>query len=295
MKKRLLGLLALTLCVMLLSMPVAMADTWVNDLEEGMLIPAGHKLWCVSGSLEWRIYYDGRPSENILIEMGDHTVDSDNTDGGYWLVENINEESGAMHLYLESTGPQVSGVDASCPSTSGGEFVRIGFEGLNTDFRWTASGDLISSSTSSVEKIEKAFEDYLRDHPVTRKAYFNIGVYSNTDGVLTFKSDRAAQDHLYSLSFSLPIQNASNVTVLHYNDGTVEKVSEDDKTGKVQVFPDHISVQTERYSPFMVLYDVAAAAVPSTGDNTQLALWFVLAGLSLAGVTALGAKRRKRA
>ena len=97
-------------------------------------------------------------------------------------------------------------------------------------------------------------------------------------------------------------EDATNIQVLHFMNGEVETIDSD----KVEKAGDYLKITTNHFSPFAIAYEFTvgsgdpvvengAASQPKTGDPAQLALWFTLAGLSLAGMAYTALHRRKRA
>ena len=267
MKKRLLGLLALTLCLMFAAMPVAMAgfkyensSAEVQDLVEGetkIALESGHTIYY------WQNGYDGTVGEKHEHSQGDlFTCPSVS---GYWYVIEIDGND----MSIEGTGPATV-----LPFDDGTQLLLF-----NRILSLVDDDEILGA-----DEIEEEFKQYAKDHGLgTAFAFYDVASYTDKGSYL--RKNPTGQ----SYSFILPVpQNASNVRVLHYNsDHEV-----DDKLSAVQT-PQGVQVTTNHFSPFAVVY--TPVSQPKTGDNAQLALWCALAGLSLAGMAVIAVRRRKNA
>lgn len=295
MKKRLLGLLALVLCLMVTGMPVAMADFMITHpntsaigIMNGYVIPDG-KVELIQGCRESGYH-----------EILYHSPQSEATADDYWRVDQLN---GHASIGLQNVGtPVIWDVFENGNYSRTKTLYRVGFEGVGTEFN--ESGHIIAY----VDEIMKAFQDWLNDPNNSGSeprgnsvAYYSIDMYEIDEGVLQPFGFGLAPI-VKETPVTLPIKNAKDVTVLHWNDGNVEQIE------NVTVMPDGIQFTSTSYSPFMVLYNTTktddgvgvpgevkpqSSNLPKTGDESQLLLWLALMGMSFAGMALLTARRRR--
>ena len=300
MKKRCFGLLALTLCMMIAMMPVAMSAVtpwgidWVerrngNDLLPVTLLAGGEQQlkFDRQGNLGLALKIDGQDPIPLAIgEDGSFSIPAKENGFYRWVSHRrMFGENDRIELAVESLPSPVIEVDGSKPNQK-----IIGFEGITYGFH-------SSGYAYAQEKVLKDFEAAFQKEGVSgaqwTKAYYDIGLYEPPyEGSKSWEKARNNTE-----TFTIPVRNAKEAYVFHWKYYAVDRVA-------CEILPDGsgIKVTTGSFSPFAVVYrddqdeDVAgsSSSPPNTGDNSQLALWLALAGMSLAGMVLIS-RRRKRA
>ena len=285
MKKRLFGLLALTLCLIVAAMPVAMADfCYTNDrgkaIQVNSLIFDGNTIYRYGGSGSVYCWPDGYRTEKeqeIFYGERSFSLSYANAATDYWHVAQTDSD----RIDVEPTGAEVKipGNPANIKV-----FARI-FPHVDED-------EVIPASD-----IEAEFQNKAGENTIVVYEVMYLNPVDDVAGV--FKSAQPAQPE----TFYLPKIGGSNVVgVLHWTDDKRSVWVED-----VNATGNNVKVTVDHFSPFAVVYgpvnagaaapvgDASSSSHPKTGDSAQLALWFTLAGLSAAGMAAIVIRRRKRA
>lgn len=328
MKKRLLGLVALTLCAMLALAPAsaALADwfydsehTAPNMLRQGDLIEAGTTIYSgyESGRDHFLAYYNGiasfsaEPDEKVVVasESSAELAQAGELAGfesGVWASTN---ERGVT-ARLERLGEIVHSVELP------NDELLIVSSGLQNADGYDMSQFYPEERKQSLEDAAKDWDSeaqvdlyqmmvYVKNHPV--QGVMRPVVPSND---LQYELTTPATVILpYPEGWNQNNADADSFVLIHGRivaDPYSGAYSLETERLPVTPVADGLQAQVSSFSPYGLAYKVAPAAdpipdpeptpepvstVPTTGDNTQLALWFLLAALSLAGAAILIRRR----
>ena len=292
MKKRLFGLIALVLCLMLTGMPAALAYFYVpqNDgtgslwIEPGFLIEGGTKVGANSSANDSFLFYglptSSNPDKEVVIPPESAPISMDGSRNYFWHTWYADYDQ----MWVETAGRPVM----SRPYYSDEEGVQV----------FVFDHPLIGLANWNgyfypAEIAVSAFENWVAENaPGASMKMYDAAVYQElTDGVWAPYDELPGSEDVY-----LPGVNGDVVAVLHwaYNEYLQELQDKYD----YEVTPNGILLKhLEECSPFAIVYNPAPvpltpAAPPSSGDSSPLVLWFALAGVSLAG--ALLTFRRRR-
>ena len=300
MKNRLMGLLALVLCVMMTVVPFAGAMA-MAQVHSDLFYCAGN----------WE---DVRPGDRIVGEIQTQYTYEDYSvaetypvytlrvtdDGRMNEVKFGAEEDGIFGL---PGGKKVTRVDLTTggngyhsqmelasslavkqQDTTGNVTVMIS-EGLETP---------LYPNTAS--EVEQAF----KDADARGMKFYEIGAYNT---LITDDAGNPLVLRPVQSSATINLKAPSNLAVgdeytlyhFKYNDG--EKGIVETVTSGTLGEDRLITFTLSHFSPFALAYGAESseggASVPSTGDNSQLMLWFALMGLSFVGMMII--RRRKHA
>ena len=287
MKKRLFGLIALVLCLMLTGMPAALADflalnndgTISANIYQGYLIEGGTKIGADTSAAECYLYYglpsSYEPDKVVVISPESDPISMDGSRNYFWHTWYADYDQ----MWVETAGRPVM----SRPYYSDEEGVQVFV------FDHPLVGTDYNGSYFPVGFAVSTFEHWVAENaPGASMKMYDAAVYGEVaDGVWAPYDELPGSEDFY-----LPGVNGDVVAVLHWahNEYLQEILDYENEVTPNGILIEHL----QECSPFAVVYNPAPApaAPPSSGDSSPLVLWFALAGISLAG--ALLTFRRRR-
>lgn len=308
MKTRLYGLLALVLCAMMVAAPVAaMGAAQYNALSSNSNIAAGDIVYSNDSgisftitSTEFKMKYTYLDSTTAFQDANDTFF---STGINPWQIVSVGTEAASL--------AQVKVLFKEQLPANANQALNITAYLIGTE---------LGSQYPSAEAAKASLKDALRGYK--NIDYYYMKVYEclykeNGYGEIYRPIANPGETLItldYPSSYSEATPKLDDFCLAHLNgDGTVELISASALTDK------GIQFKVSSFSPFALGYqrndagtspdggtiipggpgdripapaDPAAPSIPQTGDNSQLALWFALAALSLAGAV-LALRRRK--